>query len=258
MPDYHSIDHSSMLSYVFYPREETSTCPRWGFDHFVTISDEIILHCRFYKEDNSKPWVLFFHGNGEVVGDYDEISLLYLKEQINLVVADYRGYGKSTGTPTLSDMISDALIVYNSVRKELSVRGLQDKLWIMGRSLGSVCALEIASRMGEQIPAIIIESGFSSIARLLMRLHGPATEIDLEEIDNQSIPFTKKIVIPALLIHGEYDTLVPLDEAEILLDRLGSHDKELLVVPGASHNDILFLGLTQYMGAIRSLVQKTT
>ena len=123
MPDYSEIDRSSILTYVFYPRDTFSTCPRWGFDHFVPVAEDISLHCRFYKENDNWPWVLHFHGNGEVVSDYDEIAIFYLKYGINLVVADYRGYGKSTGDPTLTDISHDAHIVYDSVTKELVKRG---------------------------------------------------------------------------------------------------------------------------------------
>ena len=152
MPDYSAIDHSSILTYVFYPRDTFSTCPRWGFDHFVPVAEDISVHCRFYKEHDNWPWVLHFHGNGEVVSDYDEISIFYLKYGINLIVADYRGYGKSTGDPTLTDISRDAHIVYDSVKKELVKRGFQSGLWIMGRSLGSIPALEIAHRQKERYP----------------------------------------------------------------------------------------------------------
>ncbi len=68
----------------------------------------------------------------------------------------------------------------------------------------------------------------------------------------------KMITVPVLIIHGEYDTLVPPDEAETILENIGSSNKDLLMIPGATHNDIMFVGLRQYMEAIRKLVDTTS
>ena len=256
MPDYSEIDRPSILTYVFYPRDTFNICPRWGFDLFVTVAEGVVVHCRFYKENDNWPWVLHFHGNGEVVSDYDEIAIFYLKYGINLIVADYRGYGKSTGDPTLTDISRDAHIVYDSVTKELVERGFKSGLWIMGRSLGSIPALEIAHRHKNTIRGLIIESGFPSITRLLAHLDVPATRTDLDAIDRQCLAMVREITTPALVIHGEYDTLVPLEEAETLNEQIGSHEKELLIIPGANHNDIMFVGLKQYFEAIKRFIDK--
>lgn len=254
MPDYSAIDQSSALTYVFYPRDAFSTCPRWGFDCFITVAEGTVVHCRFYKENDNWPWILHFHGNGEVVSDYDEISLFYLKYGINLVVVDYRGYGKSTGNPTLTNIAGDAHIVYDIVKKELAERHFKSGLFIMGRSLGSIPALEIAHRQQSAIPGLIIESGFPSITHLLVHLDVPVTNIDVDVIDRQCLQVVREINTPALIIHGEYDTLVPLEEAETLIEEIGSKEKELVIIPGGTHNDIMFVGLKQYFEAIRRFI----
>ncbi|HOW54741.1 MAG TPA: alpha/beta hydrolase [Syntrophorhabdaceae bacterium] len=257
MPDYTKIDKPSVLTYVFYPREESGPCPKYAFDGFVQVADDAAVHCRFYKENDAWPWLLFFHGNGEVASDYDEIALFYFKYSLNIVVADYRGYGKSTGIPTVGSISQDAHKVYDSVKEQLKGKGLRDDLCIMGRSLGSISAFEIACRQGSNINGLIIESGFPSISSLIIR-HGIAeADMDLEAITGECLAMLKTITIPVLIIHGEYDTLVPSDEAETILENIGSRDKEFLLIPGATHNDIMFVGLRQYMEAIRKFVEKT-
>lgn len=258
MPDYSKIDTPDVLSYVFYPRDEFGPCPKYAFDHFIPVADSVALHCRFYKQEEGWPWILYFHGNGEVVSDYDEIAIFYFKYKLNLVVVDYRGYGKSNGTPTVADMSVDAHKVYESVTAALKERNLRDDLWIMGRSLGSVSALEIAHKQGSQINGLIIESGFPSISSLIVR-HGIATpDMDLDAITRECLDMVKAITVPVLIIHGEYDTLVPPDEAETILENIGSSNKDLLMIPGATHNDIMFVGLRQYMEAIRKFVDTTS
>jgi hypothetical protein len=58
-----------------------------------------------------------FHGNGEIISNYDHISALFIKNGLNLVVADYLGYGSSNGTPSLTDLYKDAHIIFRTVQK---------------------------------------------------------------------------------------------------------------------------------------------
>ncbi len=257
MPDYTAIDNSSALGYIFYPRDYSSACPFFAFDVMVPAGDEVTLSCRFFQGDRDWPWVLLFHGNGEVVSDYDEISPFYFKRKINLVVTDYRGYGKSGGTPTITDMLRDAHTVYKAVKEELGTRGLNNKLWIMGRSLGSLSALELANHYQENIPGMIIESGFLSIVRILRHLDVPTEGVDLDKIDGECVEMAGKITLPMLIIHGEYDNLVPFGEAEDLYDKIKSEDKKLLMISAADHNDVMFVGLNEYFKAIKDFVERT-
>lgn len=257
MLDYTAIDKSTALEYIFYPRETHSPCPLFGFDLSVLVDEEISISCRFYKGHNEWPWILFFHGNGEVVSDYDEISPFYFKRNINLVVADYRGYGASGGTPTITDMVHDAPIIFKAVKEELTQKGLKGKLWIMGRSLGSLSALEIAYQDQTTLPGIIIESGFMSIVRILNHLNIPTGDVDLDQIDRVSVERVRSLTLPTLIIHGEYDMLVPFGEAQDLYDTLKVVDKQLIMIPAADHNDVMFTGLHQYFKAIKDFIERT-
>ncbi len=257
MPDYSKIDTPDVLSYVFYPRNESGPCPKYAFDHFIPVDDAVAVHCRFYKENDAWPWVLFFHGNGEVVGDYDELSLFYFKYKLNIAVADYRGYGKSNGTPTVANMSRDAHKVFESARSALREKGLNENIWVMGRSLGSVSAFEIAHGHGSDVRGLIIESGFPSISSLIIRHSIASPDMSLDAITGECLTMLRAITVPVLVIHGEYDTLVPPDEAETIMENIGSPRKDLLMIPGATHNDIMFVGLRQYMEAIRRLVDET-
>ena len=257
MHDYSKIDTPDVLSYVFYPRNESGPCPKYAFDHFVPVDDAVAVHCRFYRQDDSWPWILFFHGNGEVISDYDELSLFYFKYRLNIAVADYRGYGKSNGTPTVAAMARDAHKDFEAARAALKEKDLNENIWVMGRSLGSVSAFEIAHGHGPGIRGLIIESGFPSTSSLIIR-HGIASpDMSLDSITKECLDMLKSITVPLLVIHGEYDTLVPPDEAETIMENTGSPSKELLMIPGATHNDIMFVGLRQYMEAIRRLVDAT-
>ena len=257
MPNYSLIDQPSTLMYIFYPREDSTLCPENAFDLLAPVDDHVSIHCRFYIGNPKWPWILFFHGNGEVVSDYDEIAPVYHQRRLNLVVADYRGYGNSNGVPTLTDLVQDAHAILREIKKELSKRGLRSDLWIMGRSLGSVSAFELAYRYQDAIRGLIIESGFPSVVRIIMHLGVPIHEVNLEKIDQECLEMIHKIFIPTLIIHGERDTLVPLREAKDIFNHLGTDKKELLIIPSANHNDIMLVGFQKYFDAIQRFIEMT-
>jgi alpha-beta hydrolase superfamily lysophospholipase len=255
MPDYSLIDRPELLVYVFYPREDKSPCPRYAFDIPVPVDENVAVVCRFFQGNEQWPWILYFHGNGEIVSDYDELAPFFFKRNLNLAVADYRGYGTSGGEPTFAHIVSDARDIFERVLAELTSRGLKDDLWVMGRSLGSIAAIELAYHNMGRIRGIIIESGFISVVRVMRHLDVPVDDASYATIDRQCLEMVQAVKVPALVIHGENDTIVPYSEGLDLYENLGSSPKEFLTIPAADHNDIMFVGLKQYFEAIAGFVQ---
>jgi alpha-beta hydrolase superfamily lysophospholipase len=257
MIDYSSLDQPFLLQFIFYPRKDFTPCPGNAFDLSIVVGDSVSISCRFYTGHREWPCILFFHGNGEVVSDYDEISAFYHQKKMNLIVADYRGYGASTGTPTLTHLAQDAHVIFKEVRKELSRRNLRKDLWVMGRSLGSISAVELAYHHQEEIKGLIIESGFPSVVRIMSHLGIPARAMGLEKIDQECLERIKKIFLPTLVIHGDHDSLVPLENAKAIYQHLGTQEKKLLVIPSATHNDIMLVGFKVYFNAIQQFIENT-
>jgi uncharacterized protein len=255
--DYSSLDQPLLLQFIFYPRKDFTPCPGNAFDLSIGVGDGVSISCRFYVGHHDWPWILFFHGNGEVVSDYDEMSPFYHQRKINLVVADYRGYGASTGTPTLTDLAQDAHVIFKEVKEELFKRILRKDLWLMGRSLGSISALELAYHHQEEMKGLIIESGFPSVVRIMFHLGVPAFGTGLEKIDKECLERIKRIFLPTLIIHGEQDNLVPLKNAKDIYQNLGTQEKELLVIPSATHNDIMLVGFEDYFNSLQQFIEKT-
>jgi alpha-beta hydrolase superfamily lysophospholipase len=256
MIDYSFLDQPFLRQFIFYPRKDFTPCPENAFDLSVGMPDGVTISCRFYMGRHEWPWVLFFHGNGEVVSDYDEISPFYHQSRMNLVVADYRGYGASGGTPTLTDLVQDARVIFEDVRGELSRRSLRKDLWVMGRSLGSISALELAYHYQKEMEGLVVESGFPSVVRILFHLGASVQGMGLEKIDRECLERIEEIFLPTLIIHGERDSLVPLENAKEIYRHLGSKEKELLVIPSATHNDIMLAGFKDYFKAIRQFVER--
>ncbi len=257
MADYTQIDRSPLLSFLFYPRRDTTPCPEGAWDLLVPVEKGISVACRFFAGHPGWPWILFFHGNGEVASDYDEIAPFYHQKEINLAVADYRGYGASGGSPGFAHLVRDGHLVFKAVREELSRKGLKEGLWVMGRSMGSLSAVELAYHYSEEMKGLIVESGFASVTRLIKHLNLPARGLNLEPIEEERLAMIRQITVPALILHGEFDMLVPLQEAKDLYHHLNSSKKKLVIIPHADHNTIMFADLKQYFSEIQEFVQGT-
>jgi pimeloyl-ACP methyl ester carboxylesterase len=253
------LDQPNVTRVVFHPRRDPPQLPSAPQVRSVRIpvDDGIAISGRLYHANAHGPTILFFHGNGELASDYDGISPLYISLGINLLVVDYRGYGDSDGRPTLSRMLSDAVAVHEETPAIFTEHGLQaTPLFIMGRSLGSAAALEIAHHAGDRIAGLIIESGFAYTLRLLVTLglRIPLSEADEERYGLSHLAKIAQIRVPTLIIHGNADWLIPVENAHALYENSGAPEKRLVIVPHAGHNDLMFLGQRPYFEALQTLI----
>ena len=246
------IDHPAINDFIFHPRPDFNPSPPPGAeDHSFSVEPGISLGVRFFLSDPSGPHLVFFHGNGEIAADYDEVAPFYHPLGVSLLVVDYRGYGKSLGRPTVGTLLSDALSVFDQIYALLRERERTGPVLVMGRSLGSAPALEVGCHRLERISGMIIESGFARALPLLERLGIPVQALNLKEEDGfgnaRKIAFITK---PTLILHAQFDELIPLPEADLLLKNAGAKRKEMIIVPGAGHNDILSRGGRLYFETI--------
>ena len=134
---------------------------------------------RLYPASAEAPAILYFHGNGEIAADYDFVAPAYTALGLTLLVIDYRGYGASDGTPTATNLLLDAVAVFEAASDVFEDNLLSPaQLYLMGRSLGSAAAIEVALQAGERMAGLIIESGFADTLALLTRLGVRVPEVD--------------------------------------------------------------------------------
>jgi pimeloyl-ACP methyl ester carboxylesterase len=223
----------------------------------ILVDKGVAVSGRLHRANLTGPTVLFFHGNGEIASDYDGISPLYTGLGINLLVVDYRGYGSSDGQPTASHLLADAVQVYEQTGSLLVEHELKTtRLFVMGRSLGSAAAIEIARHAGRGIAGLIIESGFADTLPLLATL-GLRWELEgAGETRNGfgNLDKAAQVHRPTLIIHGEEDRLIPIENAHALYEHSGAVDKRLVTIPRAGHNDLLFTGQKPYSEALRAFI----
>ena len=250
-----AMDRPEILERLFFPRRELpeEARPRNSMSHAIKVAENISIGCRFYPSTKSGPSLLYFHGNGEIAADYDYVAPLYQERGINLFVADYRGYGTSDGSPGCAALIADSHPLFKGFVSFLQDQGYGGNLFVMGRSLGSAPAIEVAYHYQRQLEGLIVESGFAAQRNQLARLGVSRLFKDQEKVIGFGNDLKiREIHIPTLIIHGEGDELIPVGEGRTLFALSGTHEKKSLFVAGAGHNDLLERGLDRYMEAVAS------
>src|SRR5208337_2246206 len=252
--DYSALDRPEISLRIFYPRPEMRSFANTSAnDISIPVGDQIAIGARFHIASKEAPNILFFHGNGEIVADYDDIGPIFNRMGINFLPVDYRGYGRSGGEPTVSSMMRDCHTIYDFTKKWLSDHGYTGPFIVMGRSLGSASALELASAHEDKIDGLVIESGFALAEPLLKLLGVDLRSLNFTESKGfRNIDKIKQFSKPVLIIHAEFDHIIPYSDALQFFRASPSQDKTLLKIPGANHNDIFSRGLREYMSAIKS------
>ncbi|MBN1309857.1 MAG: alpha/beta fold hydrolase [Anaerolineae bacterium] len=250
------LDNPLILSFLFHPRPAQPGTSRLdnAIDGTIPVDDDMVLGYRLYAHEPGAPIILFFHGNAEIAPDYEDIAPLYHHAGASLMIVDYRGYGWSTGKPLVSTLLSDTEAVHKALPGILAAAVLADSpVVVMGRSLGSACAIHLASRHPGDLRGLIIESGFAYVVPLLARLGLPIMgDADINDPIN-NIGKMCSISLPLLIIHGESDTLIPVEEGQALYDASPAKLKTIKRVRGAGHNDLLYYA-EEYFAAMGEFI----
>jgi len=235
---------------LFFSSPRATSPPTGAVDLQVQVPGAS-LHVRIHPAAAARWVLLLFHGNGEVVADYDDHAALFARAGAALAVMDYRGYGASTGTPTLRAALTDAPLVLEAVRRWFGERrpstgdSPSDRLVVMGRSLGSACAAELYGTRPDGIAGFVLESGSSDLAGLVRR-RGLAVPGDFSQDARRTfdpLPKLRRGNHPLLVLHGANDTMIAPAEAERAFETAGTRKKKLVLIPGRGHNDVSFADL---------------
>jgi alpha-beta hydrolase superfamily lysophospholipase len=256
--EFKAYDHPSILNFIFYPRQDdyrpADTERATGY--VVPVGEGVNISCWLYFGDAENANMLFFHGNGELASEYEDIGIAFNSIGLNLFVADYRGYGGSGGRPSVTGMMRDAHAIARWFKRFLQDKDYTGSRFIMGRSLGSAPAIELAAAYPSDFRGMVIESGFCDVTDLLGRmgriLHQPGHSAPASPGFDRVI----KITMPALVIHGQYDSIVPLEEGEKIIRNVASADKKMVIIPEADHNTIFAEGVELYLRELGDFVVK--
>lgn len=245
------LDAPEISKVLFHPFAQEVGEPD-GFEIVETPVEDAVLKLHLFRnaDANEGDVVIFFHGNGEIAADW----FPYAREiagafKANLVIADYRGYGLSTGSLTYGNMLADAEVVFDAVKLRFRRR-----IHVFGRSIGSASAIHVAWRNNGKVVSLVIDSGFAHIDALIERLgKGRVNPPGLPKGFRDNVGKLGEIECPALFLHGCDDSLIPIDAARENFTVSISPQKQLVALPGAGHNDTMLS--RGYFGKIADFVE---
>jgi fermentation-respiration switch protein FrsA (DUF1100 family) len=201
---------------------------------------------------STHPTLLFFHGNaGNVSYNLDRLRLFH-DAGLDVFIIDYRGYGKSEGTPSEHGLGLDALAAYFFLTETRGVPA--ERLFLYGESLGAAVAIDLATQV--RAAGMILEAPFTSTADRLTR-KWPVIPWDLLLRDNyDSLGKINKINMPVLLIHSVDDEIIPFSNSQKLF-ATAKEPKELFKMRGP-HRESFINSFDTYGDKVTSFVEQYT
>ncbi|OZH52309.1 phospholipase [Hydrocoleum sp. CS-953] len=201
--------------------------------------------------------VLYFHGNGVNIGANVEQAYKFHKLGFDVLLIDYRGYGRSTGNfPSEAQIYQDIEIVWNYLVNQRQIN--PQNILVYGHSLGGAIAIELATRH-PQMAGLIIQSSFTSMQSMVNYEGGIYKFFPIKLLLHQkfdSISKLRKLDIPICLVHGKEDMSVPAYMSEQLFAVSPAEIKDLYIVPGADHNNVAGIAGDEYLHRINKFVNQ--
>src|SRR5262245_47748864 len=238
-------------SFLYFPSRRLAAAPKdYGLDaeDLRPKAEDGIELFGWWIRGEGKRAVLFFHGNaGNAADRLDRAKILHDRFGLDVFLVDYRGYGRSAGSPSEEGLVRDARAVYETAKS----RGFPpERIVAFGESLGSAVAVGLAAE--RPCEGLILETPFLSI-REMARRHYPFVPGFLirTRFDNGArIP---AIAAPKLFLVAERDTIVPPEQGRRLFE-LAPPPKTLYLIPNAGHNDTYVTGGEPYWQAVGSFL----
>ncbi|MCK6557788.1 alpha/beta hydrolase [candidate division KSB1 bacterium] len=219
-------------------------------DAFFTTADGAALHGWFVPHPAPVANLLMAHGNAGNLSDRVEwLARLHGQVPANLFMFDYRGYGRSSGTPSEENCYRDAEAAHDWLRQhvpDLPILG-------HGHSLGSAVVIELAVR--RPLTGLIIESGFTDAADMARLMFGGLPMGWLAGMKWASREKIAKLTLPKLFLHGDRDGVIPYSLGQKLF-AAAADPKHFVTLAGVDHNDTFLSGGEIYYRAVREFVQQ--
>jgi fermentation-respiration switch protein FrsA (DUF1100 family) len=211
----------------------------------LTAEDGVRLHGWFLPVRGARWTVLLSHGNaGNISHRLDRTLFLQTRLGASVLLYDYRGYGRSEGSPDEPGTYRDARAAYRYLVEQRRVP--PERLVLFGESLGSAVSLDLA--LAHPAAALILEAPFTSVpAMARTTIFFPLAPFVRTRYDN--LEKVGRLRMPLLVLQGDHDEVVPFAQGRRLFEAAPG-PKRFFAIPGAGHNDTFLVGGDAYWQAI--------
>ncbi len=196
-----------------------------------TRDGAIINGLRFFPKGESKGVVLYLKGNSKSIKGWGKFAVDFTRHGYNVIMVDYRGFGKSTGRRSQKAIKRDLQVVYNKLKEQTT----EDRIILYGRSLGSGFAAKLASMNNPKM--LILDAPYYSLTKVTAR-YMPFMPLSL--LIKYPLPTYKWLRYarcPIHIIHGTNDKLIPY-KSSVKLAKVNPKLTQIHTVIGGGHKNL--------------------
>ena len=205
----------------------------------------------FIPAAQSGPTLLFFHGNaGNISHRLDSIRIFHTLG-LNVLIFDYRGYGRSSGKPSEQGVYRDAETAWHYLTEAREID--PDRIILFGRSLGSAVAAWLATRT--RSGAVILESPFTSVPDLAAKLYPLAPVRLLARLEFNTLAAAQAIHSPLLVMHSRQDEIIPFSHGRAVYG--AARAPKRFVELSGGHNDGFIVSGDAYAQSLRAFIDES-
>lgn len=219
---------------LFHPRKLTVDHAynfEWKFEevNFET-SRNVTINGLHFKAENPRGVIFYLHGNAGALDSWGHVALQFLQLNYDVLIIDYRGFGKSTGRISERGLFHDAQFIYNKLKEQYG----EDKIVVYGRSIGTGIAAYVAAHNSPG--KLILETPYYSMKDLVNNLY-PAAPAFILRYKFKTNEFLPKVKCPVCLFHGTEDEIIYYGSS-VKLQQLFKPGDTLIMIKGGRHNDL--------------------
>ncbi|OHX64337.1 alpha/beta hydrolase [Flammeovirga pacifica] len=222
-------------SLIFFP-EKLAEDYRYHFENQheeinFTTKDGHQINSLFFKSDSSFGLVFFLHGNSGSLKDYGYMAPIYLKHQYDVLMIDYRGFGKSSGEIISQEQLfDDHQMIYDEMKKEYD----ESKIIILGYSIGTGMSSYLASK--NKPSKLILLAPYYGLASMMHNYY-PYVPSFLLKYKLATYEYLEESDFPIYIFHGRVDNVIPIGQSNMLKEKFPTKI-DLIILENQDHNNI--------------------
>ena len=196
-----------------------------------TRDGAIINGVRFLPKGKSRGVILYLKGNSKSIKGWGKFAVDFTRHNYNVIMIDYRGFGKSTGRRSQKAIKRDLQLVYNKIKEQTT----EDRMILYGRSLGSGFAAKLASMNDPKM--LILDAPYYSLTKVTARYMPFMPLSILIKYPLPTYKWLKYVRCPIHIIHGTHDKLIPY-KTSVKLSQVNPKLTRLHTVIGGGHKNL--------------------
>jgi alpha-beta hydrolase superfamily lysophospholipase len=227
-----------LQDYILFKPEKLPKDFQFYYDNQETIEynletrdGAIINGVRFLPQGESKGVVLYLKGNSKSIKGWGKFAVDFTRHGYNVVMIDYRGFGKSTGRRSQKAIKRDLQMIYEKIREQSS----EDRMILYGRSLGSGFAAKLASMNNPKM--LILDAPYYSLTKVTARYMPFMPLSILIKYPLPTYKWLKYVQCPIHIIHGTDDKLIPY-KTSVKLSQVSPKLTRLHTIIGGGHKNL--------------------